>query len=88
MLSSAQPSRDKENVDAVQSVHAKTLSCCFVIKTASKTWDVVAVKFLDMMEDIMECGTRMMPLHLKIAGWHNDLLRNDVARKCPSTSAN
>jgi hypothetical protein len=58
--------------DGVQSAHSKTLSCCFMVMTSSKSSNV-PIKFLDMMEEIMECGPRTLALHLKIAAWHDDL---------------
>ncbi len=60
--------------DGVQSVHSKTLSCSFVLTPASKRTNV-AIDLRDMMEEIMECWQRTLALHLKIAAWHEDILR-------------
>ena len=60
--------------DGVQSAHSKTLSCSFVLTTASKRANP-AIELQDMMEEIMECGQRTLPLHLKIAAWHEDVRR-------------
>jgi hypothetical protein len=65
--------------DGVQSAHSKTLSCSFVITTSSKRANVL-IELLDMMEEIMECWQRTLALHLKIAVWHEDMLRMDSPR--------
>ncbi len=55
--------------DGVQSAHSKTLSCSFVLTTASKRANP-AIELRDMMKEIMECGQRTLPLQLKVAAWH------------------
>ena len=57
-----------------------------MLTTASKRANV-AIELRDMMEEIMECGQRTLALHLKIAAWHEDILRRncgwDSARAWP-----
>ncbi len=60
------PNQTKEMRDDVQSEHPKTLSCSFVVMTASKRANVPII-FRDMMEEVMECLPHTLPLHLKIA---------------------
>jgi hypothetical protein len=69
-----EPIVTKDMWDGVQSAHSKTLSCSFVLATASKRANV-AIVLRDMMEEIMECGQRTLALHLKIAAWHEDIWR-------------
>jgi hypothetical protein len=69
------PIPTKEMWDGVQSAHIKTLSCCFVIESSSKQANV-PILFRDMMEEVMEIGPVSMPLHLRIAAWHDDQLRS------------
>jgi hypothetical protein len=69
-----EPIATKDMWDGVQSAHSKTLSCSFVLTTASKRANV-AIESRDMMEEIMECGQRKLALHLKIAAWHEDIRR-------------
>ncbi len=57
------PIPTKEMWDGVQSAHIKTLSCCFVIESASKRANV-PILFRDMIEEVMESGPVNMPLHL------------------------
>jgi hypothetical protein len=68
------PIATKDMWDGVQSAHSKTLSCSFVLTTSSKHPNV-AIELRDMMEEIMECRHRTLALHLKIAAWHEDILR-------------
>ncbi len=65
------PISTKEMWDGVQSTHSKTLSCCFVVMTSPKRSNV-QIDFRDMMEEIMECWPRTLPLYLKIDAWHDD----------------
>ncbi len=51
-----------------------TLSCRLVLTTSSKRSNV-QIELRDMLEEIMECGPRTLGLHLKIAAWHEDMLR-------------
>ncbi len=67
-----EPIATKDMWDGVQSAHSKTLSCSFVLATASKRANL-AIELRDMMEEIMEYGQRTLALHLKIAAWHEDV---------------
>jgi hypothetical protein len=69
-----EPIAPKDMWDGVQSAHSKTLSCSFVLTTSSQRANV-PIELRDMMEGIMECGPRTLPLHLKIALWHEDMRR-------------
>jgi hypothetical protein len=69
-----EPIATKDMLDGVQSAHSKTLSCSFVLTTASKRANL-AIELRDMMEEIIECWQRTLPLHLKIAAWHEDVWR-------------
>jgi hypothetical protein len=57
----------------VQDMHPKTLNLCIVVDHSPKKPSIVTL-FCDMLEEIMECGTR--PLHLKIAAWHEERKRH------------
>jgi hypothetical protein len=65
----------KEMWDGVQSAHIKTLSCYFVIESSSKRANVPII-FIDIMEEVMDIGPVTMPLHLRIAAWHDDQMRS------------
>jgi hypothetical protein len=69
-----EPIATKDMWDGVQSAHSKTLSCSFMLTTSSKRANV-PIELRDMMEEIMECGPQTLALHLKIAAWHEDILR-------------
>jgi hypothetical protein len=69
------PIPTKEMWDGVQSAHIKTLSCSFVIASSSKRANVPII-FWDVMEEVMESWPVTMPLHLRIAAWHNDQMRS------------
>jgi hypothetical protein len=67
------PIPTKEMWDGVQSAHIKTLSCCFVTESSSKRANL-PILFREMMEEVMESWSVTMPLHLRIAAWHDDQL--------------
>ncbi len=69
-----EPIATKDMWDGVQSAHSKTLSCSFVLTTSSKRANV-AIELRNMMDEIMECGHRILALHLKIAAWHENIWR-------------
>ena len=50
-------------------MYPRTFSLCIVVEHSAKKPSVPTV-FRDMLEEIMECRTRVTPLHLKIAAWH------------------
>jgi hypothetical protein len=68
------PVATEEMCDGVQDVHPKTISLCIVVEHSSKKQSIPTV-FRDMLEEIMECWTRLTPLHVKISAWH--MLRGD-----------
>jgi hypothetical protein len=72
------PIPTKEMLDGVQSANPKTPSCSFVVVTAFKRAKVLII-IPDMMEEIMECWPRTLPLHLKIAAWQGDQRRMGYA---------
>jgi hypothetical protein len=61
----------------VSDVHPKTLSLCIVVDHDAKKPSIPTL-FRDMLEKIMimECGTRVTPLHLKIVAWHAERKRH------------
>jgi hypothetical protein len=62
--------------DAVQLVHPKTFSACFVMATStSKAYPNVLFRVSDIVKTVMESGTAKSPLHLKIVAYHDDRLR-------------
>ena len=67
------PTATKSMFDAVQAVHPKTLSACFVMSTATSKANP-DVLFRDMVRSVMESGTAKSPLHLKIVAYHDDRL--------------
>jgi hypothetical protein len=69
------PIQTKEMWDGIQCAHIKTLSCCFMIEYSSKRANVPII-FSDIMEEVMESGPVIMPLHLGIAAWHDDQMRS------------
>ena len=68
-----EPQPTKEMYDAVQNMHPKTLSACFIIaaSTSKRNVDIV---HRDMMEQVMESGRPQAPLHLKVLASHHDLV--------------
>jgi hypothetical protein len=69
------PIPTKKTWDGVQSAHIETLSCSFVIESSSKRANVPII-FRDIMEEVMESRPVTMPLHLRIAAWHDDHMRS------------
>jgi hypothetical protein len=68
------PTATKSMYDAVQDVHPKTLSACFVMLTTTSKTNPEEL-FRDMVRSVMESGTAKSPLHLKIVAYHDDRLR-------------
>ena len=68
------PKPTKEMYDAVQDMHPKTLSMCFIVyaspSTSKRNVDVI---FRDMVETVMESGRSKAPLHRKVLAYHYDL---------------
>ena len=58
--------------DAVQDMHPKTLSCCFVLEPSARVNTLVILR--DMLDEVMKCGARDTPLHLKILAMHEDTM--------------
>ena len=59
------PKPTKEMYDAVQDMHPKTLSMCFIVMASSSTSKRnIDVIYRDMMETVMESGRPRSPLHL------------------------
>jgi hypothetical protein len=69
------PIPTKDMWDGVQSAHIKTLSCCFVIESSSKRGNVPII-FREIMQEVMESRPVTMPLHLRMAAWHDDQMRS------------
>ncbi len=59
--------------DGVQDMQPKTFNLCIVVDLSPKKPSILTL-FCDMLEEIMEFGTR--PLHLKIAAWHEECKRH------------
>ena len=57
--------------DAVQAMHPKTLSACFIVATSTSKRDPEGI-FDEMMEKVMESGRARTPLHLKVLPYHHD----------------
>ena len=64
------PQPTKAMWDAVQDIHPKTLSCCFVLEQSTRVETLVLLR--DMLQEVMESGARDAPLHLKILAKHED----------------
>ena len=63
------PRPTKEMFDIVQDAHRLTLSCCIVIESfKAHAQDA----FIDLIAEVMECGTDATPLHMKIAMYHHE----------------
>ena len=59
------PQPTKEMYDAVQDMHPKTLSVCFVLETSTRLRNTLIV-YRNLMEVVMESGAPNAALHLKI----------------------
>ena len=61
------PKPTKEMYDALQAMHPKTLSACFLVlaspSTSKRNVDII---YRDMMEQVMESGRPRAQLHLKV----------------------
>ncbi len=68
----------KEMYDAVQEMHSKTLSACFILVTSTSKAHP-DVLFRDMVKTVMERRTSRSLLHLKIFAYQNDRVRDGVA---------
>ena len=66
-----EPQPTKEMYDAVQDMHPKTLSACFIIATSTSKRNPEII-YRDMMEQVMESGRARAPLHLKVLAYHSD----------------
>ena len=66
------PQPTKAMWDAVQDMHPKTLSCCFVLETSNRLRNPLVI-LRDLLEVVMESGAPKAPLHLKIVAMHEDL---------------
>ena len=64
------PQPTKAMWDAVQDMHAKTLSCCFVLEPRNGLDTLELLR--DMLAEVMESGAPKAPLHLKILAKHED----------------
>ena len=68
------PQETKEMYDAVQAIHPKTLSACFIVATSTSKRNPELI-YNDMMEKVMESGRARTPLlggHLKVLAYHHD----------------
>ena len=75
-----EPQPTKEMYDAVQNMHPKTLSACFIIMASTSTSKRnVDIIYRDMMEQVMESGRPRAPLHLKVLAYHHDLVAQGEA---------
>ena len=57
--------------DAVQEMHPKTLSACFLVETSARL-RYPEIIYRDLMEVVMESGTPNAALHLKIVAMHEE----------------
>ena len=73
-----EPQPTKEMYDAVQNMHPKTLSACFIIaaSTSKRNVDII---YRDMMEQVMESGRPRAPLHIKVLAYHHHLVAQGEA---------
>ncbi len=60
----------------IQSVNAKSLKT--LSEQVSKKPNIALI-YRDMMEEIMECESCATPLYLKIAMWHDNRSRGELA---------
>ena len=75
-----EPKPTEEMYDAVQNMHPKTFSSCFIIITSTSTSKRnVDIKYRDMMEQVMESGRPRAPLHLKVLAYHHYLAEQGEA---------
>ncbi len=59
--------------DAVQAMHCKTLSACFILQVATCTNKRdPEIRFRDMVKTVMESGPPGSLLHLKVLAHHGD----------------
>ena len=65
------PQPTKAMWDAVQDMHPKTLSACFVLETSTRLKNPLVV-FRDLLEVVSDSGAPKAPLHLKIVAMHED----------------
>ena len=66
----AYPQPTKEMYDAVQAMHPKTLSACFIIAVHNTKCD--RDQYHVMMEEVMSSGHPKTPLHLKVLAYHGN----------------
>ena len=64
------PQPTKAMWDAVQDMHPKTLSCCFVLEARNGLESQALLRA--MLEEVMVSGAPKAPLHLKILAKHED----------------
>ena len=70
------PQPTKEKYYAVQDMHPKTLSVCFVLETSTRLKNPLIV-YRDLMEVVMESGAPNAALHLKIVAMHEDRIKGN-----------
>ena len=68
------PQPTKAMHDAVQDMHPKILSACFVIETSTRLKTPLVV-YRDLMVVVMESGAPNAALNLKIVAMHEDSIR-------------
>ena len=68
----------KKMYDAVQAMHPKTLSACWILATCTRK-RFPKIMFRDMMEVVMESWPPQAPLRLKVFAHHCDSVRADDA---------
>ena len=68
------PQPKKAMYDAVQEIHLKTLSACFLIETSNRL-KFPEIIYRDLMEVVMESEIPNAFLHLKIVAAHEDRIR-------------
>lgn len=69
-----EPKATKEMYDAVQDMHPKTLSTCWILAT-STTKTNPELKFRDMVHWVSDSVPRNAPLHRRILAYHGDRIR-------------
>ena len=65
------PQETKEMYVAVQAMHPKTLSACFIVATSTSKRNPDLI-YNAMMDRVMESGRAQAPLHLKALAYHHD----------------
>ena len=78
-----EPQETKEMFGAVQAMHPKTLSACFIVTTSTSKRNPEVI-YNDMMEKVMESGRARTPLHLNVLAYHHD--RSTRREKLPLDS--